>query len=154
MILTAEQIKKAVTDGDIRIEPFTEEHLKPASYSFTLGNKYKKLKKVEFVDSKVKQQEFEEFELGEDGYLLQPGEFIICHTAETLKLGKSIACFLTMRGAKAQMGLDALGGEIFCEPGSEGGWDGKLMLETVNRGPYPIKLFPGITIIKAIFMKV
>ena len=52
------------------------------------------------------------------------------------------------------MGLDALNGEIFCEPGSEGGWDGKLMLETTNKGPYPVKLFPGITIVKAVFIRV
>lgn len=154
MILTADQIKKAVSDKEIIIDPFNEGNLKSASYSFTLGNKFKKLKKVDFIDSKVKEQEFGEFEINEDGYLLRPGEFIICHTTETLKLGKNIACFLTMRGAKAQMGLDVLSGEIYCEPGSEGGWNGKLMLETTNKGPYPIKLFPGITIIKAIFMKV
>lgn len=153
MILNAEQIKKSVADGEIVIDLFNEENVKPASYSFTLGNKFKKLKKVEFINSKVKEQEFEEFELSKDGYLLQPGEFIICHTAETLKLGKNVACFLAMRGAKAQMGLDALNGEIFCEPGSEGGWNGKLMLETINKGPYPVKLFPGITIVKAIFVK-
>ncbi|OGZ69224.1 MAG: hypothetical protein A3D44_00865 [Candidatus Staskawiczbacteria bacterium RIFCSPHIGHO2_02_FULL_42_22] len=154
MILTNEEIKEAIVNGEMAIDPFDEENLKPASYSFTLGNKFKKLKKVEFLDSRIKEQEFEEFELNEDGYFLQPGEFIICHTAETLKLGKNIACFLTMRGAKAQMGIDALSGEIFCEPGSGGGWDGKLMLETTNKGPLPVKLFPGITIIKAVFMKV
>lgn len=153
MILNSEEIQKAVANREIIIEPFDEEFLKPASYSFTLGSRFKRLKKVEFIDSKVKEPEFEEFELSEDGYLLQPGEFIICHTAETLKLGKNITCFLTMRGAKAQMGLDALGGEIFCEPSSEGGWNGKLMLETINKASYPIKLFPGITIIKAIFTK-
>ncbi len=152
-MLTAQEIKKAVANGEIIVDPFDEANLKPASYSFTLGNKFKKLKKKEFLDSKVKEQEFEEFELGEDGYLLQPGEFIICHTAETLKLAKNIACFLAMRGAKGQMGLDALGGEIFCEPGSEGGWDGKLMLEMTNKGPYPIKLFSGVTIVKAIFFR-
>ena len=53
----------------------------------------------------------------------------------------------------AQAGLDALQCEIFCEPGSEGGWNGKLMLETSNRGPYPVKIFPGIKIIKGTFIQ-
>ena len=153
MILSAEQIKEAVGRKDIQINPFDEAMLKSGSYTFTLGNKFRKLRQQKFIDSRNKQTEFEEFEIGEEGYLLSPGEFIICHTAETLKLPKDICCFLTMRGAKAQIGIDALQGEIFCEPGSEGGWGGKLMLETSNRGPYPIKLYSGIPIIKAIFIK-
>lgn len=154
MILSTEQIKELVANGEIIIKPFDEKNLKAASYSFTLGNKFRKLKIKDFLDSTIKEQEFEEFEMGDGGYLLKPGEFIICHTAETLKLGKNTACFLTMRGAKAQMGLDALNGEIYCEPESEGGWEGKLMLEMVNKGPMPIKLIPGVTIVKAIFINI
>lgn len=153
MILSSQEIKKAVESGEIFIKPFNESLLKAGSYSFTLGNKFKKLKKVEFIDSRVKEQEFEEFEISKSGYLLQPGEFIICQTNEEFKLGVNLGCFLSMRGARAQTGLDALQCEIFCEPGSEGGWDGKLMLETSNRGQYPIKLFPGIVIVKAVFIK-
>jgi len=145
-----------MTDGEIEIKPFNLEMFKPGSYSFTLGNKFKKLKSdsvpIHVIDSRNKKQKFEEYEIASEGYELQPGEFIICQTAETLHLGPNIGCFLTMRGAKAQMGLDFLQSEIFCEPGSSGGWDGKLMLETTNRGPYPIRLFPGISVIKAIFV--
>ncbi len=144
MILSKQQIKKAVEVGEIKITPFNEELLKPASYTFTLGNKIRKLKEVGF----------EEFEIGQEGCLLKPGEFVICHTAETLKLGENVACFLSMKGALAQKGLDALQCEIFCEPGSEGGFDGKLMLETSNRGPFPITLFSGTKIVKGIFFRV
>ncbi|MBX4198237.1 hypothetical protein KW782_02780 [Candidatus Parcubacteria bacterium] len=153
-MLSPARTQELITSGEIVIEPFNEKMFKPGSYSFTLGNKYKKLKPVSVIDSRVKEQEFEEAEIGPDGYELKPGEFIICHTAETLRLGQNTGCFLTMRGARAQTGLDFLHCEIFCEPGSAGGWDGKLMLETTNRGPYPIKLFPGITVIKAIFVTI
>lgn len=154
MLLTSEEIKRAVELREIIINPFNEGLLKASSYSFTLGNSFKKLKPIEFIDSRVKEQQFEIYEIGNDGYLLQPGEFIICHTNEQFMLSKNIACFLSMRGARAQTGLDALQCEIFCEPGSEGGWDGKLMLETSNKGPYPIKLFPDIIIIKGVFFKI
>jgi len=153
MILKKEEIIESVKEGKITISPFDENLLKNASYTFALGNKFKKLKSKEFIDSRIKTQDFEEFEITSEGYLIQPGEFIICHTEETLKLGNDVACFLSMKGAIAQAGLDALQCEIFCEPGSEGGWNGKLMLETSNRGPYPIKIFPGIKIIKGIFIK-
>jgi dCTP deaminase len=154
MILSAQEIKDGISAGLIEIGTFDEKMLKKGSYTFTLGNKFRKLKKVDVIDSRNKENEFEEFEIGKDGHLLQPGEFIICHTSETLRLSDNICCFLTMRGARAQAGIDALQCEIFCEPGSEGGWGGKLMLETSNRGPYPIKLFSGIPIIKAVFVGV
>ena len=48
----------------------------------------------------------------------------------------------------------ALIGSIFCEPGSEGRWNGRLMLETTNGSPYPVKLFPGVLIVKGIFIKI
>jgi deoxycytidine triphosphate deaminase len=153
MFLSAEKITEAVKKGEITISPFDEKMLKKGSYTFTLGNTFRKLKQVEFIDSRSKELEFDEFTMGEEGYLLRSGEFIICHTAETLRLSDSIACILTMRGAAAQKGIDALQCEIYCEPGSEGGWDGKLMLETGNRGPCSVKLFAGIPIIKAVFVR-
>ena len=153
MIFTAEKIKEAIKSKEIIIDPFNESYLKSGSYTFTLGNKFRKLKPVEFIDSRTKGLDFEEFEIGKNGYLIKPGEFIICHTNENLKIGDNVACFLSMKGLIAQAGLDALQCEIFCEPGSEGGWDGKLMLETHNKGPYPIQLFSGIKIIKGIFIR-
>jgi|SRR3989344_228348 len=152
MILKKEEIKKAVQSGEITIDPFDKNMLKAGSYTFTLGNKFRKLKSKEFIDLRKDVQDFEEFEISEDGYMIQPGEFIICHTKEKLKLADTITCFLSMRGAVAQTGLDALHCEIFCEPG--GGWGGKLMLETTNRGPNPIKLFLGVKIIKGVFIKI
>jgi len=151
-MIPSSKIKELIASGDIAITPFNEKMLKLGSYSFTLGNKLKRLTSVPFIDSRVPEQQFEEFEISPDGYVIQPGEFIICHTAETLTLSTDVGCFLSMRGAKAQLGLDFLHNEIFCEPGSTGGWGGRLMLETTNRGPYPIKIFPGITCIKAIFI--
>lgn len=158
MILSSSEIKKSLAAGEIAITPFDETLLKAASYTFTLGKGLRKLRlppaAVGFIDTRLDKQEFDEIEIGQDGYLLRPGEFVICHTEETFKLGNSVACFLSMRGARAQAGLDALQCEIFCEPGSEGGWKGRLMLEISNRGPYPVKLFPGTKIVKGIFIKV
>src|SRR3989344_2863270 len=97
MMLSGDQIKKAVGLGEILIDQFDEGLLKGASYTFTLGNKLRKLKSVEYVDTSDKDHDFEEFEIGEEGYLLQPGEFVICHTKEKLKLNQNICCFLSMK---------------------------------------------------------
>src|SRR3989344_8946462 len=154
MVLSATEIKKCVALGEIFIDPLDESSLKAASYTLALGARLRKLKAAPFIDTRLGAPEFEEVAMGEDGYTLAPGEFVICHTEEAFKLGEGYACFLSVRGSKAQMGLDALQSEIFCEPGSEGGWKGKLALETSKRGQYPIRIFPGIRIVKGIFMKV
>jgi deoxycytidine triphosphate deaminase len=121
-ILSAFEITKAVENGEIFIEPFDDANLRSASYVFTLGANYRKLK-TRILDA-ASRPEFDEFSMSrDDGYIMSVGEFIICRTREKLRLGKNIACWLTMRGTVAQNGIDALGGEIFCEPGSEGGWD-------------------------------
>jgi dCTP deaminase len=149
-----EKLRRLKATG-VQIEPFRRENLKAGSYSFTLGDTLRKLKEprhTAFLDSREHQYDFVYEKIdANNGYLLRPHEFVICHTAETLTLGPHVGCFLSMRGRLAQMGLDFLNNEIFCEPGSRGGWDGKLMLETTNRGPYPVKLFPGITVVKGIF---
>jgi len=152
-MLSAQEIKRLVTSGELIISPFDEKLLKPASYTFSLGKGLKRPRSTGIIDAKEKHSDFEEFKMSLDGYVLKPGEFIICHTQEVLRLPDTIGCFLTMRGYLAQVGIDALQCEIFCEPGSQGGWDGKLMLETHNRGPYPVKLVPGIKTVKAIFIK-
>ncbi|MEK7124571.1 MAG: hypothetical protein AAB877_02725 [Patescibacteria group bacterium] len=139
--------------GEITINPFDEKLLKAASYTFSLGKGFRKLRSTDVIDTQEKHSDFEEFEMDPEGYLLKPGEFIICHTQEILRLPDTIGCFLTMRGYLAQIGIDALQCEIFCEPGSHGGWDGKLMLETSNRGSYPVRLVPGIKVVKAIFLR-
>jgi deoxycytidine triphosphate deaminase len=153
MILRAEEIKKAINEGGIQINPFDENQLKNASYTFTLGSQYEKIKKVDFVDSR-EESEFEYFDIGEEGLILRSGDFAVLQTNESLKLSNNFACFLSMRGKRSQQGLDALSSAIFCEPGSEGGFGGPLSLEVVYHGEYPIKLFSGIKIVKAVFFKV
>lgn len=153
MVLSQEQIMAAILTGDIRIYPFDINLLKKASYTFTIGGKLRKLKANGHIDSRAAMHEFDEFEIGQSGYILQPHEFVICHTRETLQLSDQVCCFLTMRGARAQIGIDSLQGEIFCEPGSTGGWNGQLMLETTNNGPHPVRLFTGVAIVKAVFFR-
>jgi deoxycytidine triphosphate deaminase len=150
-ILSATEIRQAISDGEIVIDPFNELNLKPASYVFTLGDRYRRHSR-ETIDTRVKPSQFREFKLGQGGTTFGRGDFIIGHTQEILRLNKNMACFLSMRGACAQMGIDALRGEIFCEPGSEGGWEGKLMLEMMFSSL--IGLHPQIPIVKGIFFRV
>ena len=136
-----------MNQGDITIEPFNLENLKPGSYTFTLGSRLRKLKAKEYIDTRTKKQEYEEIDLGENGYLLDPGEFIVGFTQEKIVLGKNIACLLTARGSRAQSGLSVLHSDLFIEPES----NGAMALAISNVSNMPIRLLPGIKIVKGIF---
>ena len=55
----------------------------------------------------------------EDGYILDPGEFVVGFTAEKLTLPQGIYCILGTRGSRAQLGLDVLQSSTLVEPGSD-----------------------------------
>ena len=106
MILSGEKIKRCVEEGQIGIEPFLEKNIKGASYTFTLDNKIRCLKNGQTVKINEK-PDYEEFLIPGDGYVLEPGKFILGFTKEKLKLNGRYGCLLSARGSCAQIGLSA-----------------------------------------------
>jgi deoxycytidine triphosphate deaminase len=152
MIISAKLIESLVRDGQIVIDPFDVENLKAASYTFTLGPRIRVLKKGEILDLREKTEPYIEKVIGPEGHVLEPGAFLMCESLETLKLGPDIGCKLHMRGQSSRKGVDFVGNEGFCEPGSTGGGtDGRLAFVTTNHGSNPVKLFVGIPAVKATF---
>lgn len=150
MIFSDVDITKAIDSGDIGIDPFNKENLRAASYTLTLGTTLYSPQSVDFIDSRTDDHEYEEISLGEDGYLLEAGEFIISRTAEKITLSDKVAGFLATTGSRAQQGLDAILSSSFMEPGS----DNHMACELHNVSKVPMRLFPGIRLVKAIFMPV
>ncbi len=147
MILSGSDIKTYVHNGRIQIEPFFEEHVKSASYTFTLGSKLLRLVDNQTVRLGSKAQ-YEELLIPEEGYTLQPQEFVLGFTRERLKLNGMCGCLLSARGSCAQMGLNVLLSSIFAEPDT----DNVQILEIVNNANIPIVLVYNMPIIKGIFM--
>ena len=149
MFLSGNQIKKAITNGDFIMSPFEPKNLNGASYTFTLGNKAKKLKKEMAIDARD-EPEFEEFAIDEGGYEIKPGEFAVFYTREKINLKGKYVCLLSTRATIAQMGLDVTQGSFLCEPDT----DNPFALEITNKGPLPIRLYPGLKIVKGLFGQV
>ena len=147
MILSNHDIANCLDKGFLKIAPFDPEQLRGASYTLTLGSVAFKLAPKEYIDTRNVKQEHQEFEITAEGYTLQPGEFIIGTSAETITLDDRLAGMLSTRGSAAQIGLDVILSSTFMEPRS----NGPMALEIKNNSNIPIKLFPGIPIVKAIF---
>lgn len=149
MILSSSSIQAAVQKGDLGIAPFDEKNLKGASYTFTLADKLLIPKKSELL-TVSSECEREEMTIGSDGYVLQPGDFVLGFTKEHIALNNKFACFLGTRGSCAQIGLNVLLGSDFAEPDT----DNNIILEIHNAGNSSIKLEAGMMIVKGIFARI
>jgi deoxycytidine triphosphate deaminase len=149
MFFSDQKIQSLVQAGEISIEFFNPQNLKGASYTFTLDSKVRLLKGKNFLDSRVI-AEFDEVEIAEDGYELKPNDFAVFYTKERVKLNGKYLCILSTRSTIAHMGLDVIQSSFLAEPDT----DNQFSLEITNRGPFPVRLFKGVKIVKGIFCSV
>jgi len=149
MFLSDIDIQKAIKNNEIQIQPFNPKMLKGGSYTFTLNNKIFIPKKQDLIDSRDINAELETQEIDENGYILNPGDFILAQTKETVSISTKLACILDARTSLARIGRNALQGSTFIEPGQSKSHE---ILEISNIGNSPIKIYPDMKIVKGIFV--
>jgi len=149
MILSDKDIKEFIKSGDIKIDPFSEKRLKQITYHFTLNNTLVVPKPSKLFDLKSPKNEYEEISFGDNGYVLNPGDFVLGQIAERISLSNKVACQLDARSSLARIGLNVLQGSLFVNPGTK---DDRLTLEITNISKSPIKIYPGLKVVKGVFM--
>jgi dCTP deaminase len=82
MILTGTAIAAARARGEITIEPFSENHVGPNSYDFTLGERCKIYKNIE-LDA-AKENLTDDLFVDRTGIQLAPGRIYLFNTAEII----------------------------------------------------------------------
>jgi deoxycytidine triphosphate deaminase len=137
VILTGSEIEREWANGRITIEPFTPEQVNPNSYNFRLGPTLRVYRSMP-LDAK-RTNEFDEIQIPEEGYVLEPGRLYLAHTIEVLG-SESYAPTFAARSSVARLGifinLSASLGDI----GFTGQWT--LQLYSLNR----VRVYPGINI--------
>lgn len=73
---------------------------------------------------------------------ISPGQFILSHTMEYIKLPENISAEIEGRSSFARLGIEIHMTAGFIDPG----FQGVVTLELFNAGPNPVKLYPGIRI--------
>lgn len=149
MVLSDIDIRQHCEDGKIVIDPFIASNLKAGSYTFTLSSLIFKPKPQEVIDLSDPQVEHEVIQMKDEGYILQPGDFVVGFTQEKITLPGGLYCILGTRGSRAQLGLDVLQSSTLVEPGSSN----QLALEMCNHSKSPIRLRHGDRIVKGIFLQ-
>lgn len=161
-------IREAAEDG--MISPFDPGCMNPASYDLRLGNSIR-VTHAEWEYKEVR-QEFRELPREEiqsyldyhnlfeiipwetDGYLLLPGQFILAHSVEYLRIPVTATAFLHTKSSAGRIGLDHCVAGFF-DPGfglnTERG--AQATFEFMNVSPKPILLKAGMRLVQLVFMQ-
>ena len=154
MILSQPEIRKALADGHIGFDPPLEaKQWGHAGVDLRLGFRFTKLRDIGNIKVPVAEglkeisrlrpwdsKELKEFdELGKrETYTIDPGEFVLSMTYETVKIPKNMIALIEGRSTYARVGLSMHQTAPWIQPG----FDGPIILEIMNNGPFHIELTP------------
>jgi dCTP deaminase len=145
MMYSNEDIKQALSSGELVITPFKEEMIKGAGITLHLGSLLLKPLPGKVVDVKKKiTPDFAEIIITDDKpYELQPGEFLLGHTLQQVTVGPSLGFLIEGRSTLARVGLTIVQTAMLVYPGHK---NRAVTLELANHGPNPILLYPAMKI--------
>ncbi len=150
MILSDRDIKKCLASGRIKIDPAPDltVQLGSCSIDLRLGNCFRifEYSRHPYVDLR------EKADLGDimrevqvddgDTFVMQPGEFVLATTKETLELADDLVGRLEGRSSLGRLGIIVHGTASIFDPG----WIGTVTMELGNLGRMPIALYPTMRI--------
>lgn len=150
MILSDGDIKKALLEKRIVIDPSPDfaTQLGSCSIDFRLGRKFRVFNhsKVALIDTNnpnVTNDLMTEVTI-KDGepFILQPGDFVLATTMETLTMPSNLLARLEGRSSLGRLGIVVHSTASVFDPG----WHGVAVLELGNLGRMPIALYAGMRI--------
>jgi dCTP deaminase len=155
MILSDRDIKKALTEGRIKIlpKPDLEELLSESSLDFRLGSEFRVFKSTDkaYIDVKDPKTFHDLTELvvkdEHEPFVLHPDEFVLGVTLEEVELPEDLSIRIDGKSSLGRLGI-----VIHSTAGHVGaGFKGKLALEITNVGKVPVLLYPGMRVGQFVF---
>jgi len=145
-------IKKAIENKSLIVEPFRPESIRPAGITLHLGEKILKPSPGVTVDIKNKiLPDYSDTVITEDSpYKLEPSEFILGHTLEKVTVGNDLGFLIEGRSTLARLGLTVVQTAMLVYPGHK---ERAVTLELVNHSSNPILLYPGMKIARVVLIR-
>jgi dCTP deaminase len=151
-VLSDATIVELVQQGRIRIDPWEQALVQPASVDLRLGDSFRVFHnhRASAIDLRDPPSGLtEEVVLSaEESFVIHPGEFCLGRTLEWIELPDDIVARIEGKSSIGRLGLIVHATAGFCDPG----WKGTLTLELNNLTRIPIKLYPGLQIAQLSFM--
>ena len=157
MVLSDVDIKRYIQMGKIRISPeLPPEQFGSCSVDFRLGPEFNifEYSRHAYIDLRAAagiQDLMRSVRVAEgEPFVLQPHEFVLAITEETLELDDDVLGRLEGRSSLGRIGIIVHGTAGLFDPG----WRGKATLELSNLGRMPVALYPGMRICSFTFEQV
>ncbi len=151
-VLSDGTIMRLVREGRIRIEPWDEGLVQPASVDLRLGDSFRVFHnhRASAIDLRQPPTNLtEEVRIEPDEpFVIHPGEFCLGRTLEWVELPDNIVARVEGKSSLGRLGLIIHATAGFVDPG----WRGTLTLELNNLTRIPIKLYAGLPIAQLSFM--
>ncbi|MYF27148.1 MAG: dCTP deaminase, partial [Acidimicrobiia bacterium] len=141
MILSDRDIKAAIEEGRIEIDPFESANIQPSSVDLRVDNIFRVFENhlYPFIDPRTAQPDLtQERSVPTDGrFILHPGKFVLGATSERIRLADDIVARLEGKSSLGRIGLLIHSTAGFVDPG----FNGYLTLELANVANLPIAIY-------------
>jgi dCTP deaminase len=146
VLLSDQDLRKELESGRLRVEPFEAAMLQPSSIDIRLDRYFRVFDNTRYTHIDPQQQQDELTTLietvGDEPFVLHPGEFVLGSTFEAVALPDDLAGRLEGKSSLGRLGLLTHSTAGFIDPG----FSGHITLELSNVANLPITLWPGMKI--------
>jgi len=149
MVLSDVDIRHYLERGKIKITPeLPPEQFGSCSVDFRLGNEFSVFEHSRHAYIDLRERKAIEGLMQSvlvpsgESFILQPREFVLAITEESLELDDDVLGRLEGRSSLGRIGIIVHGTAGLFDPG----WSGKATLELSNLGRMPVALYPGMRI--------
>ena len=135
-------LRRLLADGRVKIDPYDEAMVQPASIDLRLGPSFRvfhnfRVESIDIADPPQGLTEHVEID-DETPFVVHPGEFVLGRTAEYVEMPDDLVARVEGKSSLGRLGLIVHATAGFCDPG----WNGTLTLELNNLTRVPIRLYP------------
>jgi len=148
MVLSDRDIKKALASGRITISPKPDlkVQLGSCSIDLRLGSRFRvfNYSKLAYIDPNKPTRDMmtEVIVRDDESFILQPGDFVLATSIESLTLPNNLLARLEGRSSLGRLGIVVHSTASVFDPG----WEGVVVMELGNLGRMPVALYPGMRV--------
>jgi len=151
MILNDRKIRELIESRELLIDPLDAVQIQPSSVDLRLGNDFLIYPEdIEILDVRNPDlhNQLKKVVADDEGFIIQPKQFILATTREYIKLPDYLTAFVEGRSSLGRLGL-------FIENAGwvDAGFEGNITLEFYNANSRPLKIYPGMRICQLVFAK-
>lgn len=155
VVLSDRSILAMNAKGKLIDERLTENQVQPNSVDLTLSDSVSKLNYLErqCIDPKREIKYTEEYFINnpnedKEFYILQPGEFVLMASNETINVPNGYIAFVAGRSSIARLGIQVEQAGLI-----DAGFHGTITFEVYNQTKNPIILYEGMRFAQVYFIK-